>query len=80
MTASRQSVQPADRPVVRPIVSRPAADAGQLEALGDIDPLYARLFAARGVTDAEQLDYALARLAPVGMLDNVDASVALLLD
>ena len=80
MTASRQSVQPADRPVVRPIVSRPAADAGQLEALGDIDPLYARLFAARGVTDAEQLDYALARLAPVGMLDNVDAAVALLLE
>lgn len=64
----------------RPIVARPAPGAEQLAALAGIDPLYARLFAARGVTDVEQLDYALGRLAPVSTLDNVADAVELLFD
>jgi len=51
-----------------------------LSALGTLDPLHARLYAARGVTAAAQLDYSLAHLAPVGSLDNVEAGVQLLLD
>jgi single-stranded-DNA-specific exonuclease len=47
--------------------------------LGGIDPLLARLYAARGVTAAAQLDYGLASLAPVSSLDNVEAGVDLLL-
>jgi single-stranded-DNA-specific exonuclease len=50
-----------------------------LDALGDVDPVTARVFAARGVTSVEQLDYALSRLAPVSQLENIDAAVSLLL-
>lgn len=63
----------------RPVVSRPLPDESVLDALADVDPVTARVFAARGVTNVEQLDYALTRLAPVSLLENVDAAVALLL-
>lgn len=63
----------------RPIVLRPAPPPAVLDALAGVDPVTARVFAARGVTSLEQLDYALSRLAPVGLLDNVDVAVALLL-
>jgi len=63
----------------RPIVARPLPGASVLDALADVDPVTARVFAARGVTSSEQLDYALTRLAPVSQLENVDAAVALLL-
>ena len=61
------------------IVARPPPATAVLDALADVDPVTARVFAARGVTSIEQLDYALSRLAPVSLLDNVDAAVALLL-
>ncbi len=64
----------------RPIVARPVPGAERLAALSGIDPLYARLFAARGVTGPEQLDYALGHLAPVSRLDNIADAVELLLD
>lgn len=51
-----------------------------LSELGTLDPLHARLYAARGVTAAAQLDYSLAQLAPVSSLDNIEAGVDLLLD
>jgi single-stranded-DNA-specific exonuclease len=60
----------------RPIIRR---EGRQAIRLGGIDPLLARLYAARGITDAGQLDYGLARLAPVSSLDNIDAAVELLL-
>ncbi len=60
----------------RPIVVRQATQPSHLEG---VDPLLARLYATRGVTDATQLDYGLASLAPVGSLDNIDAAVDLLL-
>ena len=63
----------------RPIVSRPMPAPTVLDALADVDPVTARVFATRGVTSVEQLDYALSRLAPVSLLDNVDTAVALLL-
>ena len=62
----------------RPIVTRIAPDPQVLAALSELDPISARLFAARGVSDAGQLDYALSRLAPVSLLENVDAAVDLL--
>jgi len=63
----------------RPVITRrlPASDV--LSGLSDIDPLFARLYASRGITAASQLDYGLASIAPVSSLDNIDAAVALLL-
>ena len=62
----------------RPIVRRATADPQVLAALSQLDPISARLFATRGVSDPEQLDYALSRLAPVSLLENVDEAVELL--
>jgi single-stranded-DNA-specific exonuclease len=62
----------------RPIVTRAAPDPRVLAALSELDPISARLFAARGVSDPGQLDYALSRLAPVSLLENVDSAVDLL--
>jgi single-stranded-DNA-specific exonuclease len=47
--------------------------------LGDIDPLHARLFAMRGLKSAAELDYGLARLAPVGSLENIDQAAELVI-
>ena len=56
----------------RPMPSREA-----MAALGDIDPVHARLFAMRGLTRPEELDYGLARLAPISLLDNIDEAAEL---
>ena len=63
----------------RPIVVRPAPGAERLSGLDSVDSFTARVFAARGVNKAEDLDYGLARLAPVSELDFVDEAVDLLL-
>jgi len=63
----------------RPIVRRATADPQVLAALSQLDPISARLFATRGVSDPEQLEYALSRLAPVSLLENVDQAVELLI-
>ena len=63
----------------RPIVRRATADPQVLAALSQLDPISARLFATRGVSDPEQLEYALSRLAPVSLLENVDEAVELLI-
>ena len=60
----------------RPVITRSAPQSGSLESL---DPVFARLYTARGVTAPEQLEYGLAGLAPVGSLDGVDDAVELLL-
>jgi single-stranded-DNA-specific exonuclease len=60
------------------VVTRAAADPQVLAALSELDPISARVFAARGVADLAQLDYALSRLAPISLLENVDAAVDLL--
>lgn len=60
----------------RPIEMRQARANVSLDG---IDPLFARLYSARGVTSVEQLDYGLKGLAPVGSLENIDDAVELLL-
>jgi single-stranded-DNA-specific exonuclease len=44
-----------------------------------IDPILRRLYATRGITASEQLDYTLQRLAPVSTMSGIDAAVELLL-
>lgn len=63
----------------RPLRSRRTRAQPLPPALKDLDPLLARLFAARGVTDPSQLCLDLGRLIPVGSLPGIDAAVALLL-
>ena len=65
--------------MTRPVVNRSAPGGDVLERLSGIDPILARLYASRGVTDPTEIEYGLDRLAPVGSLDNVDAAVDLLL-
>ena len=64
---------------IRPIIERPSPPPEKIAALGDIDPLHARLFAMRGLTSGKELDYGLGRLAPVGSLENIDEAAELLL-
>ncbi|MES2821200.1 MAG: single-stranded-DNA-specific exonuclease RecJ [Pseudomonadota bacterium] len=49
-----------------------------LPNLGDLPPLLTRLYAARGVLSAAELDKGLARLIPFQQLKGMDAAVALL--
>lgn len=64
---------------VRPIIARPMPSIRAIAALGDIDPLHARLFAMRGLTAPGELDYGLANLAPIGALENIDAAAELVI-
>jgi len=63
----------------RPVVNRPTPQQSAIEGLGDIDPLHARLFAMRGLTTADELNYGLAQLAPVSALENIDAAASLVI-
>ena len=62
-----------------PSSARPMPSTDAIAALGDIDPLHARLFAMRGLTEPRQLDYGLARLAPIGALENIDRAAELVI-
>ena len=64
---------------VRPIISRPTPSEAEIAALGNIDPLHARLFVMRGLTEAGQLDYGLSQLAPIGALENIDEAAELVI-
>jgi single-stranded-DNA-specific exonuclease len=61
----------------RPIVNRTVV--GDFAALEAVDPLFARLYAARGVTSPDELDYGLAGLLPISSLEHIDDAVKLLL-
>lgn len=63
----------------RPVITRPAPPADVVASFGDIDPLHARLFAMRGLRSAVELDYGLARLAPVGALEEIDSAADLVI-
>lgn len=63
----------------RPIVSRKAPSPQDIAGLGDIDPLHARLYAMRGLRDAVELDYGLAKLAPVSALEHIDEAAELVI-
>ena len=45
-----------------------------------MNPLHARLFAMRGLLNAEELDYGLARMISVSALENVDDAAALVIE
>ena len=51
---------------------------GAVTLPGDLHPLLKRLYANRGVNEAEDLDLGLARLIPVSRLGGIDAAVSLL--
>jgi len=59
----------------RPIAIRPAPPVGGK----GLDAVLERIYAARGVTDAGELDYALRALLPVGSLSGIDDAVDLIL-
>lgn len=63
----------------RAIAVRPIPDPAVLETLSSLDPLLARLYATRGIRDLGEIDTGLHHLAPVSLLDHVDAAVELLL-
>ncbi len=63
------------RPTHARVVPPLAASSG----LNGVDPLLRRLYAARGVSDKRELDYALQNLLPVSSMCGMDAAVALLL-
>ena len=63
--------------LTRPIRRR-EVDAAALAALADTPPVLARLYAARGVRSAAELDLGLGGLAPVGSLEGVEAAAELL--
>ena len=60
---------------VRPVVVRPVPATGNSI---DVHPVLQRIYAARGITQVEDLDYALRGLLPVGSLTGVDEAVALI--
>ena len=64
--------------VLRPLAER-RPDPAALAGLAGIDPVLARIYAARGVHSPDELDPGLAGLLPVGSLDGVGAAVDLLL-
>jgi len=63
----------------RPVHVRPSPPADALASLSELGPVYAPLFATRGVTKLSELDYGLGNLAPISSLENVEAAVELLL-
>lgn len=63
----------------RPLSER-KPDANAMQNLAGIDPVLARIYATRGVTNVADLDYKLQHLAPVRSLSGVDAAVELLLE
>lgn len=66
-------------PAVRPLKRRASPAGAAAAALAALDPVLARLYAARGITDPAQLDYSLKRLAPVGSLGGLAEAVELLI-
>ncbi len=63
----------------RPVICRQPPQQLVLDNLAGIDPLHVRLFAMRGLTSPDELDYSLAHLAPVGSLENIDDAASLVI-
>jgi single-stranded-DNA-specific exonuclease len=62
--------------MIRRIVRREAGDTTPLSAA--LHPVLARVYAARGVQSAQEVDHSLARLVPPDSLRNIDAAAGLL--
>ena len=68
-----------NEPRVRPLRKRVAAESADFDGMTQVDPILRRLYAARGITATEQLDYGLQRMVPVRTMKGIDAAVELLL-
>lgn len=55
-------------------------DQSLLDQFSGIDPVHARLFAMRGLKSPGELDYGLANMAPLGLLENIDAAAQLVIE
>lgn len=66
-------------PTLRPVVPRSSPSQELVGRFHDIEPLLARLYAMRGLTAADELDYSLARLAPLSALENIDEAAGLVI-
>ena len=64
---------------IRPLRKRQAPDDALPDGFENLDPILARLYAARGITQPSELDYRLNQLAPISALDGVADAVTLLL-
>jgi single-stranded-DNA-specific exonuclease len=62
------------------VIRRRQVSTGDLPHCPDLHPLLARVYAGRGVRDADALDLGLARLIPPDHLTHADAAAALLAD
>ncbi len=65
---------------VRPLRPRAGSGGSRPGGLDGLDPLLARLYAARGIVSAFELDASLNRLAPVGSLTGVERAACVLAD
>ncbi len=61
------------------IVRRPVAAAAQALAASGLPPVLARIYAARGIETAAELDHTLAALPPFAALRGIEAAAAALL-
>ncbi|MFQ6003893.1 MAG: single-stranded-DNA-specific exonuclease RecJ [Woeseia sp.] len=64
----------------RPLKTRRLPERSVLDAFDDVDPVLARVYAARGIAGPEELDHSLGKLAPVSSLSGVSGAVELLLE
>ncbi len=64
---------------LRPVRRRQVPSGAESGELAPLDPLLARIYAARGIRSPAELDYSLGLLAPVSSLPGIDAAVELLL-
>lgn len=64
---------------IRPVRRRRIPDNVDMGSIADYQPALQRIYAARGITSAEQLDNGLRYLLPISALEGVDQGVELLL-
>lgn len=64
---------------IRPIACRPVRLSPDPACWPGVDPLLQRIYAARGVASAEELDHSLRGLLPIGSLPGLAEAVALVL-
>lgn len=63
----------------RPVIRRTPPSRETIDGFGGMDPLLARIYAMRGLQTAGELDYGLARLAPLSALAQIDDAAELVI-
>jgi single-stranded-DNA-specific exonuclease len=64
----------------RPLAIRPLPADIEISNWNGVDPVVGRIYAARGVVDAAELDYGLRGLLPISSLTGIDRAVDLILE